>query len=74
MATATKNGKTKKPKKARGSPGATLLDIPVEWGNATFGDEVCRIGVKVDRQHLTLDGADEHLCGKRLVATIQAAR
>ncbi len=64
--------KTKKPKKARGEPGATLLRIPVQWSNVNIGDETCRLGAKAERAALSPEVADENLCGKRLVVTIIA--
>lgn len=59
--------------KARGAPGATLMELPVQWSNVNIGDETCRLGAKVDRTSLTVAAADRNLCGKRLIATIVAA-
>jgi hypothetical protein len=46
------------------------LDIPVSFGGVSIGDQTARIGVKISRECLNIDAADEALCGKRLVGKV----
>jgi len=43
-----------------------VLDLPVEFGGVSFGDQTARLGVVVSRDRLNLDAADESLCNHRL--------
>lgn len=47
------------------------LEVDVQFGGVSIGDETARVGVKFDRARLTLDQADEFLCGKRLTGRIE---
>ena len=49
---------------------ANVLEFPVAFGGVSIGDKMCRIGIKVDRSHLSVDQADDHLCDKRLTGSI----
>lgn len=46
------------------------LDRPVTFGGVSIGVETARIGVKFDRDALSIDTADEFLCGRRLTGRI----
>ncbi len=43
-----------------------VLDVPVNFGNFSSGDKVCRIGLTVPRDNLPLSKADKVLCDQRL--------
>lgn len=61
-ATATKPAPARRPK--------WLMDVPVAFGNVSFGDGTCRIGCKVDREVLNIEAADEALSGTRIKGRI----
>lgn len=42
------------------------LDIAVEWGGVSIGDQVARLSFRADRNVLPLDAADRVLAGRRL--------
>lgn len=46
------------------------MDIPVAFGNVSFGDGTCRVGLKADREVLNIDLADTALSGTRLIGRI----
>lgn len=46
------------------------LDIPVDFGTVSIGDSTSRIGVKVNRDNLNLDAANECFCGRRLTGVV----
>lgn len=48
-----------------------VLDLPVSFGGVSIGDGTCRIGVTCDRGNLTVERADENLCGHRLTGKIE---
>lgn len=50
---------------------ATELEVDVQFGGVSIGDETARVGVKIDRGVMTLEQADECLCGKRLTGRIE---
>lgn len=50
---------------------AVGLEVDVQFGGVSIGDETARVGVKIDRGAMTLDDADEFLCGKRLTGRIE---
>lgn len=52
-----------------GSP-ASVLDVPVEFGNVTLGDGTARLGIKISRDVLTINAADETLCERRLTGKV----
>jgi hypothetical protein len=58
--------KSKKP----ADPVLPDLTIPVAYGDVSIGEETCRIGVSIARQHLELSVADTQICGKRLIGCI----
>lgn len=43
-----------------------ILDVPVEFGGVSFGDETARLGLRIARPFMYIDAADELLCGRRL--------
>lgn len=45
--------------------------MPVAFSNVSIGDETARIGVKIDRANLSIESADEILCGKRCEVKIE---
>lgn len=50
---------------------ATELEVDVQFGGVSIGDETARVGIKIDRALMQLDQADEILCGKRLTGRIE---
>ncbi len=56
----------KKPVKGAG------LEIPVSFGNVSFGDHTASVSCKASRSNLSVTQADRSLCGKRLTGTILA--
>lgn len=48
-----------------------LLDLPVSFGGVSIGDETARVGFSVERERLSLENADAHLCGRRVTGWIQ---
>lgn len=53
---------------------ANVLDIPVEFGGVSIGDELARLGIKVSRSSLKLAQADKNLVGKRLTGWVQRTK
>lgn len=53
-----------------GNGSTAVLAVPVEFGGVSIGDQVARIGVKVSRERLNINAADDALCGKRLTGRI----
>ncbi len=53
---------------AKGPPPA--LNIKVDFGSVSLGDQTARLGFSVERNTLNIDAADEALCGKRLIGTV----
>ena len=46
--------------------GSDVVDIPVQFGGVSIGDQTARLGVSIDRKVLNLNAADEAFCGHRL--------
>lgn len=46
--------------------GKSVLDVPVEFGGVSVGQTTVRIGVRMNRDQVDLDVADEVFCGHRL--------
>jgi len=63
--------KAKSEPEAKSEPGGFKLSA--EYGNVSFGDGTCRIGLKVDRSRLSPQDADERLCGRRLTGSISCS-
>jgi hypothetical protein len=42
----------------------------VKFGNENYGDETARLGIKINRDNMNINAADEALCGKRLAGSI----
>lgn len=53
---------TRKPK--------SVLDVPVQFGGVSIGEDTGRVAVKIDREQLNIDAADEMFCGRRLTGRI----
>lgn len=49
---------------------ASVLDVPVEFGNVTLGDGTARLGIKISRDVLNINAADETLCERRLTGKV----
>ncbi len=49
----------------------SLLDAPVQFGGVSIGDQTARLGVRISRQCIKLEHADEYFSGRRL--SIQVA-
>lgn len=47
------------------------LEVDVQFGGVSIGDETARVGIKIDRTLLDLEKADDMLCGKRLTGRIE---
>lgn len=47
--------------------GDPRFSIPVKFKNVNIGDTTGSVGISVDRQHLSIEKAEEVLCGHRLV-------
>lgn len=45
-------------------------EIEVDWGGLSIGDMTARLGLKVERERLELDEANELFCGKRCAVLI----
>lgn len=42
------------------------LDVPVEFGTVNIGEETASIGIRVSREAIDLDEADEFFAGRRV--------
>lgn len=49
-----------------------VLNVPCSFGSVGFGKDTARIGIKVSREQLGLERADELLCGMRLTGKLTA--
>lgn len=59
------------PTRATTSPQAgARIDVPVEFGGVSIGDGTARLGVRIMRDVLDLDMADDLFCGHRLTGTV----
>lgn len=58
---------------AKKTPPPPILDLAVNYGSISVGDEVASLGLSVERKNLSLSKADAHLVCKRLTCTITAA-
>lgn len=43
-----------------------LLDVAVSFGGVSIGDATARVGFSIEKESMTIDEAEEILCGKRL--------
>jgi len=43
-----------------------LLDVPCEFGGVSIGECTARLGVRISREQISLEEADDCLCGRRL--------
>src|SRR3990172_2685644 len=43
-----------------------VLDVAVQFGNVSFGDATARIALRIDRDKLNDDAAQQAFCGRRL--------
>lgn len=50
------------------------LKCDVEFGGVSLGDQTARIGVSCDKDAIDPFTAEQHLCGRRVRATIELAR
>jgi len=48
------------------------LEVEVDFGNVSIGEDVARIGVEIDRERLTLELADKFFSGSRLKVGLMA--
>jgi hypothetical protein len=53
-------------------PKDSLLELPVSYGNVSFGDHTATVGCKVSRGSLSIVQADKNFTGKRLTGSILA--
>lgn len=69
MTTATKRRRRSKSTEPRPRSKA-LLDVPVSYGNVSIGDTFARLAVKIDKQQLNVETAEEFFCGRRLTGLL----
>ena len=50
--------------------GASVLDIPVEFGGVSIGDATARLGIRIDRSVCNVNTADDVFCGHRLSGSV----
>lgn len=50
---------------AKSKPSGEKLDVPVDFGGVSIGDEYARLGILFDRSDMTTAKADHFLCGAR---------
>lgn len=55
-------GKHKKP--------TVQLEVPVAFAGVSIGVETARLGIKIDRDTMSLETMDEFLCGRRLTGCV----
>lgn len=48
------------------------FELAVSFGGVSIGDKTCRIGVKISREAMTINQADERLCDRRLSGQLMA--
>lgn len=48
-----------------------LVEIPVDFGNVSIGDETARLSIKINKNFLNIIAAEELLCGRRLTGSVQ---
>lgn len=46
------------------------LGVPVAFGGVSIGVETARLGIKIDREVMSLESADEFLVGRRLTGRV----
>jgi hypothetical protein len=51
-----------------------VLNVRVDFGNIGIGDETARVGIRIDRENLDVNRADEVFCGRRLTGKIITVR
>lgn len=49
-----------------------MLTLPVAFGNASIGDKIASITIKIGRNNISISQADKNLVGRRLVGHILA--
>lgn len=52
----------------------SVLNVPVEFGGVSIGDQTASVGCRIDRAQMKLGEVDKCLCGKRLTGKIQIDR
>lgn len=60
----------KEPIMAKKKATKEVLNVAAHFANVSIGDQVASIGVKIERSSLTVEKADEVLCGRRLAASV----
>lgn len=48
-----------------------VLELPVEFGNISIGSETAKLSVKINKERLNINAAEELLCGRRLSGSVQ---
>lgn len=46
-------------------------ELEIEWGGLSIGDSTARLGLKIERNRINLDEADELFCGTRCAVQIE---
>jgi hypothetical protein len=49
-----------------------VLNVAVDFEGVSIGDGTGRVGIKIDREHMSVVAADAALCGRRLTGRIVA--
>lgn len=57
-------------KRKNSKSGKAVLDVPVEFGGVSIGENTARLGIRMDRSVMNLLAADEAFCGHRLNGSI----
>ena len=50
------------------------IDLPVTFGGVSIGDQTAKLAIKVDREFLNINAADEVLCGRRITGKVALGR
>lgn len=56
--------------KKNGKATSNVLDIPVEFGGVSIGQQTAKLGLKISREVLNINAADEALCGRRVTGRV----
>jgi hypothetical protein len=55
---------------SNGNGHASVLDIPCDFGGVSIGENTARLGVRITRDRLNINAADEIFCGHRLTGRV----
>lgn len=49
---------------------AGKIDLPVEFGGVTIGQQTAKLGLKISREVMNIIAADESFCGRRVTGSV----